>query len=129
VNGLARDLHLVLLGDVGLVQGAAAVGQTLGKGASWTSSIWSGSAAGGGPWGHSPYRACGRASWAGKWAVPWRSERPGACRRGSRRRVGGAGARFRLAAREPVGEEFGSWHTEAIPYRNYTPRRDVQLHR
>src|SRR5262249_15871137 len=32
VNGLARDLDLVLLGDVGLVEGAAAVGADVGQG-------------------------------------------------------------------------------------------------
>ena len=31
VNRLARDLHLELLGDVGLVEGAAAVGTDLGQ--------------------------------------------------------------------------------------------------
>jgi hypothetical protein len=34
VGGLARDLDLVLLGDVGFVEGAAAVGADMGKGAS-----------------------------------------------------------------------------------------------
>jgi hypothetical protein len=42
VDGLARDLDLELLGYVGLVQGLPQSGQTSGKGASWTSSIWSG---------------------------------------------------------------------------------------
>ena len=43
VNGLARDLDLELLGDVGLVEGAAAVGaDARASGASWTSSICSG---------------------------------------------------------------------------------------
>src|SRR5262245_17549312 len=32
VNGLTRDLHLELLGDVGLVEGAATVGADVGQG-------------------------------------------------------------------------------------------------
>jgi hypothetical protein len=32
VNGLARDLHLELLGDVGLVEGAATAGASAGQG-------------------------------------------------------------------------------------------------
>src|SRR5262249_10233223 len=63
------------------------------------------------------------------WAGPWRREPPGDCRRGLPRRVDAVIARSRLAGRGLVAEEIGSWHTEAIPYRNYTQQRDVQLHR
>jgi hypothetical protein len=42
VNWLAGDLNLELLGDVGLVERPATVGQVSGEGASWVSSIWSG---------------------------------------------------------------------------------------
>jgi hypothetical protein len=42
VDGLARDLDLELLGDMGFVEGPPQSGQKWGKGASWTSSICSG---------------------------------------------------------------------------------------
>jgi hypothetical protein len=41
VNGLARDLDLELLGDMGLVERPSQSGQRSGNGASWTSSIGS----------------------------------------------------------------------------------------
>jgi hypothetical protein len=52
VDGLARDLDLELLGDVGLVERAAAIGAAVRQRASWNSSIWSG--AGGWRWALGP---------------------------------------------------------------------------
>src|SRR4029077_16179349 len=86
-----------------------------------------GGEAGGGPWGRSLYRACVRASWAGREAVPWRRGGPRACGRGSPRRVGGGGARSRLAGRAGVAEGLGSWHTGPVPCRNYTQQPDAPL--
>src|SRR5262245_11439897 len=64
-------------------------------------------AAGDGPWCRSPCPACDRASWAVPPAGPWRRVRPGACRRGSPRRVGGGGGRSRLAGRKGIVAVLG----------------------
>src|SRR5262249_59158286 len=73
-------------------------------------------AVGGGPWDRSPCLACGQASWAGRRAVPWRREGPGACGRGSARRVGGGGGRSRLAGRGRVAVGRGSRHMGQVAY-------------
>src|SRR5262249_18282968 len=46
--------------------------------------------------------------------------RPGACRHGSPRRVGGGGARSRLAGHGGVVEGLGSRHTRRVAYLHYT---------
>src|SRR5262249_52937722 len=53
-------------------------------------------------------------------ADPWRRGRPGACRRGSPRRVGGGDARSRLAGHGGVVEGLGSRHTSRVAYLHYT---------
>src|SRR5262245_7154539 len=77
LNEFARDVDLELLGDVGLVEGAAAVLTDLGQAGSHEppQSVL-GWAAGGGPWGGSHGRACAWASWAGRRDTSWRRERP-----------------------------------------------------
>src|SRR5262249_33089886 len=62
-------------------------------------------------------------SWAGPRACPWRRGRPGACGRGSPRRVGGGGARSRLAGHAGVVEGLGSRHTRRVAYLHYTRGR------
>lgn len=42
VDGFTRDLDLVLLSDMGFIEGPPQSGQALGRCASWTSSICSG---------------------------------------------------------------------------------------
>src|SRR5262249_4316655 len=135
VGGLARDLDLELLGDVGLVQGTAAVRANVGQGrlVNLVDLFGAGRLAVGlgavVPAARGAGRACVRASWAGRWAGPWRRGRPGACRHGGPRRADGGAARSRLAGRGPVAEGIGSWHTGPLPCRNYTQQRDGQPRR
>src|SRR5262245_28792957 len=93
VDGLARDLDLELLGDVGLVERAAAVGAALKQ--RRLVNLVDLFGAGRPALGFGPVALAGLA--AGLLGLG--RGRPGACRRGSSRRVDGEAARSRLVGR------------------------------